>query len=404
MKYIVLIGDGIADRPLESLGNKTPLQVARKPHLDYLAKYGKVGLVKTIPAGLPAGSDVANLSILGYDPTKYYTGRAPIEAAAQKIELENDQTAFRCNLVTVKDNVMVDYSADHISTEEAKELIKAINETLGDGELTFYSGVSYRHLLVIKGDYSDLQCTPPHDISGKKIDDYLPTGGQQEKIRKLMTESQKILATHPINLIREKNNKNPANMIWLWGQGKKPLLPSFYEKYNLRGAVISAVDLIKGLGALLGLEVIQVQGATGYLDTNYAGKVAAAISTLLEKQYDFVYLHVEAPDEVSHQGDTALKIYAIEEFDKKIVGPILRALEEKIENRKYRLLALSDHATPISLRTHADDPVPFVIYSPSDSSLLTNSNYSCENFNEIDIHKSNIYLPCGDQLMTIFLK
>lgn len=404
MKYIVLIGDGIADRPLESLGGKTPLQVARKPNLDYLAKYGKVGLVKTIPAGLPAGSDVANLSILGYDPTRYYTGRAPIEAAAQKIELKDDQTAFRCNLVTVKDNVMVDYSADHISTEEAKELIKAVNEILGDGELTFYPGVSYRHLLVIKGDYSDLQCTPPHDITGKKIDDYLPTGRQQEKIRKLMVESQKILALHPINLLREKNNKKPANMIWLWGQGKKPLLPSFYEKYNLRGAVISAVDLIKGLGALLGLEVIQVQGATGYLDTNYAGKVSAAISSLVEKQYDFVYLHVEAPDEVSHQGDVALKIFAIEEFDRKIVGPILKALEKKIENRKYRLLVLPDHATPISLRTHADDPVPFVIYSPSDSSLSVNFNYSCENFNEIDIRKSNIYLPCGDQLMTIFLK
>ena len=381
----------MADRPLESLGGKTPLQVAKKPHLDFLAQHGLVGLVKTIPEGTSPGSDIANLSILGYDPKKYYTGRAPLEAASRNIQIQPNQTAFRCNLVTVQNETMIDYSSGHISTEEAKSIIETIAQELNTPEITFYPGVSYRHLTVINGEFAQLNCTPPHDITNQPIANFLPNGKKSEFIRELINKSIPILANHPVNQARIKAGKNPATTIWLWGQGKPPQMPTFQEKYQLTGGVITAGDLIKGLGKYAGLEAPDIPGATGYLDTNYAGKVEAA-RQILEKS-DFVLVHIEAPDECGHQGKPDLKIQAIEDFDEKVIGPML---DFAYQFPEFRLLVLPDHATPICIQTHSEEPVPFVLYTSPEIPTAPTSK-----FDESSATTTRLFVEKGYELMDI---
>lgn len=355
MKYIVLVGDGMADYPIPELGNKTPLQVANTPNMDLVANKGVAGTVVTIPEDMPPGSDVANLSVIGYDPKIYYTGRGPLEAGSMGIKLEFDDVAYRCNIVTVENDIMLDYSAGHISSDEAEKLIELIDDELGTEEIKFNAGVSYRHLMIHSGGSEGLECTPPHDITGKKYRDYLPRGEGQEFIRGLMDKSRAILADHPVNNKRVTAGKRPGNMIWPWGQGRAPNMPSFLEKYGFTGAVISAVDLIRGIGYYAGLDIIKVPGATGYLDTNYLGKAEYALESL--KKGDFVWVHVEAPDEAAHAGDINAKIKAIEDFDVKVVGTVLYGIEKSRE--EYLLLVLPDHLTPISVRTHVHGTVPF---------------------------------------------
>jgi 2,3-bisphosphoglycerate-independent phosphoglycerate mutase len=369
MKYIILLGDGMADRPRADLGGRTCLQAAKTPNLDQLASAGQVGMVSTVPDGYTPGSDVANLSVLGYDPRKYYTGRSPLEAASIGVSLGPDDVAFRCNLVTLKVSgsgsaaehrrafLMEDFSAGHISTGEARTLIEEIGGKLGTEHIRFYPGVSYRHLMVWKGGKDRIDCTPPHDIQDKNIQDYLPRGEGDDIINELMEASFEILTNHPVNKGRLEAGKRAANSIWLWGQGRRPSMPTFREKYGLEGAVISAVDLTKGLGVYAGFEVINVPGATGWIDTNYVGKAEHALFALKSK--DIVYLHVEAPDEAGHTGDVKNKIKAIEDFDELIVGNIMHGMKQFDE---YRILALPDHPTPLEIRTHSAEPVPFVLY------------------------------------------
>lgn len=303
MKYIVLVGDGMCDYPLEELGGKTPLEVARIPNMNFIAKEGQVGIATTIPESLSPASDVANLSILGYDPLKYYRGRGPLEAANMGIKLQADEIAFRCNLITAADDTLADYSAGHISNKEAATLIKFLDEKLGTEFIKFYPGVSYRHLMIIKGhpELMSCKCTPPHDVTGQPVEKNLPKGEGSEILINLMRESRKLLSEHEVNHVRVDLKENPGNMIWLWGQGTAPEMPSFYDKYGVKGSVISAVDLIKGIGRIIGLDVIDVPGATGYYDTNFQGKAEYAIESLKKK--DFVFVHVEAPDEAGHNGD-----------------------------------------------------------------------------------------------------
>ena len=355
MKYIILVGDGMADYPIPELGDKTPLQTANTSNMDLIAQNGICGLVKTIPDSLPPGSDVANTSLLGYDPEVYFTGRGPLEAGSMGVKLDGDDVAYRCNIVAVADGIMADYSSGHISSDESRELIKLVDEELGTAEVKFHPGVSYRHLLVHTGGSESLKCTPPHDITDEPYGEYLPTGPGQEIIRDLMERSRAILADHPVNKKRMAAGKNPGNMIWPWGQGKAPNMPTLLEKYGLTGSVISAVDLIRGIGHYAGLDIIEVPGATGYLDTNYLGKAQYALESLKDK--DLVWVHVEAPDEASHAGDTEAKIKAIEEFDSKTVGAILRGMEGSGE--EYMVLVLPDHLTPISVRTHVHGAIPF---------------------------------------------
>jgi 2,3-bisphosphoglycerate-independent phosphoglycerate mutase len=376
MKYVVLIGDGMADRPLRELGGRTPLMEAFTPNMDKLAREGLRGMVRTIPPSFPAGSDVANMSILGYDPALYYSGRAPLEAASMGVELGEADTAYRCNLVTLgfnKDRTkahMEDYSAGHISSEEARALIEALNREMKEEGITFHAGVSYRHLMVWKGGSERAECTPPHDIIGKDITDYQPLGGGCEVLQRLMLLSVDILERHDVNKKRREEGKKPANSIWLWGQGRKPSMPSFSEKYGLRAALVSAVDLTKGLGASLGMEVLEVPGATGYLDTNYLGKAEYALRAL--EDVDLVYVHVEAPDEAGHSGNCKDKIRAIEDFDALVVGTVLRGMKAFDE---YRILLLPDHATPIQERTHTREPVPFVIFDSAGTGEARDVSY-----------------------------
>ena len=354
MKLVVLLGDGMADLPLAALQGKTPLQAAKKPNIDRLARLGRSGLAQTVPEGFPPGSDVANLSVMGYAPSKHYTGRAPLEAAAMGVALAPDDIAFRCNFVTVEDGIMKDYSAGHITTEEGGELIEAVQPLMPERRL--YAGVSYRNLLVLKAGAKAV-CTPPHDISDQPVAEHLPSGPNSKQLIKLMEAARPILARHSVNKKRIAAGKHPANAIWLWGQGPAPVMPTFAEKYGLKGAMISAVDLLKGIGRYAGLEVIDVAGATGNIDTNYEGKVQATLEAL--KSCDFVYLHIEAPDEAGHEGNIELKVRAIELFDEKVVGPVVEGLEKSGED--WRVLVLPDHATPISIKTHSRDPVPFAI-------------------------------------------
>ena len=360
VKLVLLLGDGMADYPIEELEGKTPLAAARTPNMDRLAALGCTGTVRTVPEGMSPGSDVANLAVLGYDPFRYYTGRGPLEASSMGVPLEKDDFAFRCNLVTVESGVMVDYSAGHISTEEGREIIGSLSALEGSGR--FYPGVGYRHLLVMRRgaldvNWDQVACTPPHDISGEEISGHLPEGAGSSILRDLMEASVPVLSKHPVNRVRIARGKRPASMIWPWGQGRAPTLPTFKEKYGLQGAVISAVDLIKGIGRCAGLEVIDVPGATGYIDTNYEGKVEAALAAL--QRVDFVFLHVEAPDEAGHAGDLAMKIRAIEDFDSRVVGPVIRGLKDA--GYGWRACVLPDHPTPLVLKTHTADPVPFAI-------------------------------------------
>lgn len=360
MKYIILIGDGMADSEIAELGGKTPLEYASTPNMDALAGTGKFGLFKTVPDGYPPGSDVANLSVLGYDPRKYYTGRAPLEAASIGVKLGPTDIAFRCNLVTLieKDGavVMGDYSSGHITTEDASEIVLDLDKELSKEGVRFYPGTSYRHLMVWKDGVKSIKTVPPHDISDKPVDAYLPKGDNAEKLLTLMKLSQAVMKDHPVNRRRIAAGKKPATSIWLWGQGSAPKMTTLKERFGLEGSMISAVDLMKGIGIYAGLEVIKVPGATGYIDTNYKGKVDAALASLEKK--DFVCVHVEAPDEAGHNGNLKDKLQAIEDFDSKIVGPILKGIEKF---KEYSVMVLPDHPTPVALKTHTSDPVPFAL-------------------------------------------
>ncbi len=357
MKYAILVGDGMADQPIEELGGKTPLEYAKTPNMDALAAQGRTGRVSTVPEGMDPGSDVANMSLLGYDPRTYYTGRAPIEAASLGLPISGRDTAFRCNLVTIEKGAMQDYSAGHIGTEDAGELIMAINKKLGTEAIQFYPGVSYRHILIIT-DFTPLgiRTTPPHDITGQKVKPHLPQGNHSDMLVSLMKGAHAYLVRSKINKKRKEDGKSPATDIWLWGQGQPGVFPSLYERYGLTGSVISAVDLVQGLGKLGGMTARFVEGATGYLGTNYEGKVQSALRAL--KKEDLVYLHVEAPDETSHEGSVEKKLQAIEEFDKNVVGPMRKGMT-KFE--MWRILVCPDHPTLLSTKTHDATPVPFVV-------------------------------------------
>lgn len=396
MKYIVLVPDGMADEPIEQLGGKTPLEVAETPHMDYVVQNGLLAQARTIPEGLAPASDVANLSIIGYDPQKYYSGRAPLEAAYLGIDLTEKDVAFRCNLITVSDDRMADYSAGHISSKEASVLIKGLDKALGGKNINFYPGVSYRHLLVLKGfpadDLIGCICVPPHDILNQPIKKYMPKGKGSNILIELMEKSKGYLASHEINKVRVDLQENPANMIWLWGQGQKPSMPTFKEKFGLSGAVISAVDLVKGIGKIIGLDVINVEGATGYYDTNYLGKANAGIEAL--KTRDFVFIHVEATDEAGHNGDLRNKITAIERFDKMIVGPVLEHFKDRDD---FRLMVLPDHATPVNLRKHTAGKICVAMMGQG----IARNGFT--QFSEAESRKSEVFFE-GHQLMEVLLR
>jgi len=401
-KYLILIGDGMADYPLAELGGKTPLQAARTPNLDRLARRGTLGRVCTIPSGFSPGSDVANLTVFGYDPAVYYTGRAPLEAVAMGVKLEAADVAFRCNLVTLSreggDTYMDDFSSGHIPTEEAGRIVKDLGKELGSEEFIFYPGVSYRHLLVWRNGEASLRLktTPPHDITGRNISPHVPEGDGDEEILWLMNRAQKILPSHPVNQERIRAGKKPANAIWLWGQGKAPSLEPMTRRFGIRGSVISAVDLIKGIGFYAGLEIVDVPGATGYLDTNYAGKAEYALKALEEQ--DLVYLHVEAPDEAAHNGNLKDKIQAIEDFDQKIVGSLLPGAEKL---GRYRVLILPDHFTPLAIKTHSREPVPFLVFSSEEQGNPLREGRA---FDEESAEKTGVLLEKGHELMEKFIR
>lgn len=361
MKYIILLGDGMSDEPLKELGGKTPLEAAHTPNMDELCRKGQVGLAATVPDGYPPGSDVANLSVFGYNPGDCYSGRSPLEAASMGVELAADDVAFRLNFVWLEAHFgkiyMGDFSAGHISTEDATELIQCLHGELGGDEFHFYPGVSYRHLLVWKNGKDQLKFTPPHDISSQSIEDHLPQGDGAAILHDLMNSAQMLLLDHPVNNRRVAQGQLPANSIWLWGHGRRPAMETYQQRYGLTGAVISAVDLIRGIGVNAGLDIIHVPGATGYIDTNYRGKAEYAIGAL--KSRDFVYLHVEAPDEAAHGGLLKEKIEAIENFDREVVGTIINHLDQIGD---CRILVTPDHPTPVVKRTHTSDPVPFVLF------------------------------------------
>jgi len=361
MKYIILVGDGMGDYPLDALQGRTPLMAARTPAMDHLADHGEIFRLRTVPDGYAPGSDVANLSLAGYRPEKFYTGRSPLEAASMGVNLGADEVAFRCNLVTLEQHgsgeiTMVDYCAGHISTAEAAEIMASLQEALNDEIHTFHTGISYRHLLVRKGPLPPLKTVPPHDYTTRDVSTFVKEYQTVPGLSELMERAAKVLAGHPVNQRRMAQGLNAANAIWLWGEGTAPTMPTMQEMYGVNGALISAVDLLKGIGVYAGMEVIEVEGATGYLDTNYEGKVAAALEAL--KGHDLVFVHVEAPDETAHQGSLEGKIRAIEEFDRKIVQPIV----DGAAAYDFRLALTPDHYTPIPKRTHVADPVPLVIY------------------------------------------
>ena len=361
MKYVILIGDGMGDYPQAELGGKTLLEAAATPNLDALARQGEVGLAHTIPPGMEPGSDIANLAIMGYDPARYHTGRAPLEAAALGVSLAPDEVAFRCNLVTLRAEpgglYMEDYAAGHITSEEAKELIADLEAALGQNGRHFYPGVSYRHLLVWNQGEAGWKTYPPHDHSGQEVGKLFQDEGPAAPLWALIRASWPVLQEHELNRRRQAEGKKPATSIWLWGQGRSPALPTLKERYGLTGAVISAVDLIRGIGLYAGLTPILVPGATGFLDTNYQGKVEAGLTALQEK--DLAFIHVEAPDEAGHKGELQLKLQAIEDFDARVVGPLLHGLKGLGD---HRVLVMCDHLTPISLKTHTSEPVPFVLF------------------------------------------
>jgi len=357
MKTVVLLGDGMGDYPVESLGGRTPLQAASIPEMRAVAGAGEVRLVQTVPDGMPPGSDVANLSIMGFDPRRYYTGRAPIEAAGAGIAMGPESVAFRCNLVAVAGGLIQDHSSGHITTEEARPIVAALNNALGRPGLAFHVSAGYRHLVIWENGPCEVRTVPPHDVLGQPADRHLPAGPRQDEIRRLMEQSQPLVSAHPASCARRAAGKTAPTQIWLWGQGRRTALPSYASLYGLTGSVISAVDLVRGIGRLAGLREVRVPGATGFLDTNYAGKAAAALAALEDR--DFVFVHVEAPDECGHMGDLALKLKAIEAFDREVVGPVRRGLDAA--GRPYRLILATDHRTPVSVRNHTAEPVPVAV-------------------------------------------
>ena len=400
MKYAVLLCDGMADLPREDLTGKTPMGTANKPNMDRLAKVSEVGLVKTVIDSLKPGSDVANLSVLGYDPSVYYSGRSPLEAGSIGIDMKATDVSFRCNLVTLsdepdyKDKTMVDYCSGDISSEEAAELIAFIQEKMGNEEFSFYSGVSYRHCLIWdKGTLDVGVLTPPHDITGRKITEYLGVNDKGKKLLDMMIRSYDLLKDHPVNKKRVEKGLRPANSIWLWGEGVRKELTPFEEKYGLKGAMISAVDLLKGIGKFTGMEVINVPGATGYIDTNFSGKAQAAIDTL-KKGNDFVYIHVEAPDECGHRFEIQNKVKSIELIDELILGPILKAFE----GEDIKILICPDHPTPLALKTHTNAPVPYLIYDSR------KSVEGVDRFCEEEAEKTRRFVGVGHTLMEHFLE
>ncbi len=362
MKYIVVLGDGMADRPVPELNGKTPLELAKKPNIDSLCKKGLVGMVKTVPEGMKPGSDVANLSVIGYDPKSCYSGRSPLEALSIGVNMNDTDIALRTNLVTLScgnlnEATMVDYSAGEISTAEAKELISAISNAFGNDILTFYAGVSYRHCLIWDRGSLDVELTPPHDISGQKVCEYLPKGNNADVLRNIIEKSYDVLKNHPVNQKRIAEGKNPATHVWFWGAGTKPCLDNFYELYGIKGGIISAVDLLKGIAKGAGMVSVEVDGATGGLDTNWKGKADAALKAILVDGLDYIYIHMEAPDEMGHQGSSIKKIKAIEFVD-QVVGWLL----EGLNGVDFRMAILPDHPTPIVTKTHASEAVPYIIY------------------------------------------
>lgn len=395
MKYVVLLGDGMADEPVAELGGKTPLQYAHTPYMDRLAREGQVGLAQTIPEGFPPGSDVANLSMFGYDPQACYTGRSPLEAASMGVSLAPEDVSFRLNLVTLGQQdgreIMEDFSAGHISTEEARSLVLTLQEQLGSERFQFYPGVSYRHLLVWRGGFDTMTFTPPHDITGQPVAAHLPRGDNADSLLALMQQARAILADHPVNRQRRADGKRPANAMWLWGQGRAPHMPTMQERFGLTGAVISAVDLIKGIGIYAGLDVIDVPGATGYIDTNYRGKADYALEAL--KTRDYVYVHVEAPDEASHGGLLQEKIRAIEAFDELVVGTVFEGLRA---GGPFRLLIAPDHPTPVRLMTHTDQPIPFILYG---SQGEFRAEQPAPGYDEAAAAFSGVFLAQGYRLM-----
>lgn len=394
MKYIVILCDGMADEPLEELDGRTPLEAARTVNMDRLAADSEIGMVRTVPEGMAPGSDTANLSVIGYDPRKYYSGRSPLEALSIGAEMGENDVSFRCNLVTLseeedryEDRVILDHSSGEIPTEEAAALVEALREGLGREGYTFYVGTSYRHLLIQKdGKVTDL--TPPHDILTKRIGEYLP---EDPVLREMMVRSYEILKDHPVNVKRRAEGKNPANSAWFWGAGTRPALPSFEEKTGVKGAMISAVDLLKGIAAGSGMHNIIVEGANGGLHTNYAGKARAAVKTLTEDGYDFVYVHIEAPDEMGHQGSAEDKIKAIEYIDDQVIGPVADALRGA--GVDFRMLILPDHPTPVRVRTHTSDPVPYLLYDS------TKAQEGCSVYSEKTGRESGKMLEEGYRLI-----
>lgn len=400
MKYIVVLYDGMADYPVPKFDGKTPMEMAKKPNLDRLARNGEVGLVKTVAEGLKPGSDIANMSVLGYNPKECYTGRSPLEAVSIGVDMADTDIIFRTNLVTLSDEAdyeaktMVDYSAGDISTAEATEIIKSVQEHFGNDIFSFYAGVAYRHCLVWKNGTLDLgNMTPPHDISGKVIGEYLSKSEHAAELIDMMKKSYDFLMKHPVNKRRIAEGKRPANSIWLWGEGTKPSLPDFKAKYGVDGSIISAVDLLKGIAKCANMDAPDVEGATGYIDTNFDGKADCAIEELKTK--DFVYIHLEAPDECGHRNEPDNKVKSIEIIDEKILGKLLPALEEYDD---YKIMVLPDHPTPIVTMTHASDAVPFMIYRKS-----TAKDNGMESFTEINAQKTGNYIEVGHTLMDKFI-
>ena len=400
MKYIVLVGDGMAGWPLDELNGRTTLEVSSHKYMDEIVRRGQLGTALTIPKGMTPASDVANLSIMGYDPRKYYSGRGPLEAANMGVLLGPNDVAFRCNFITEADERIIDYSAGHITSKEASILIEELNKKLGTEKIRFYAGMSYRHLVVIKAHsreealmLSRIRCMPPHDVMGGRVKKNMPQGKARETLTELINRSKEVLEHHDINRVRIDLSENPGNKIWLWGQGVKPEMPLFKDVFGVTGSIISAVDLIKGIGKIVGLEVINVPGATGYYDTNFQGKGEYALKSLEER--DFVFVHVEAPDEAGHNGDIRAKISAIENFDRLVVGTIWNAFKNR---RDFRIMVLPDHATPIAKRTHTQDPIPFAMCGvgiDQDDAQL---------FSERAATATRLHLPSGHILMEKLLR
>lgn len=402
MKYVVVLCDGMADYPVPALGGKTPMMCAKKPNIDALANKGEVGLVRTVAKGLKPGSDVANMSVLGFDPKLYYTGRSPLEAASIGVQLKDTDVTLRTNLVTLsdaenyEDKTMVDYCAGDISTAEAAEIMQDVERHFGNDRFTFYSGVSYRHCLVWANGTTDLgDMTPPHDISGRVVGEYLSKSENAKELIAMMKESYDFLMEHPVNKKRIAEGKRPANSIWLWGEGKKPMLPSFYDTFGKKGAIISAVDLLKGIAKCADMEAPEVDGATGYIDTNFEGKAKAAVEAL-KNGCDFAYIHLEAPDECGHRNEPENKVKAIEMIDSRVLPIVLDGLSKIGED--YKIMVLPDHPTPIVTQTHASDPVPYVIYHKN------NEKQGVSTVNEETAKATGVFLENGPDIMKNFLE